>query len=145
MLKSPLLKPLRQYAWKLKSSLVLLFGECAKSLQPCPTLCDPTSYTLSVGFPRQEYWSGLSFPSPGHLPCSGIKPSSPALQTDSLQSELPTPLWKRHPVFSLVSESNKSFDMILGDLGLQCLEAGLGFPARDWGQVSAVNTPDPNH
>ena len=34
---------------------------------------------LSVGFPRQEYWSGLSFPSPGHLPDPGIKPVSPAL------------------------------------------------------------------
>ena len=34
---------------------------------------------LSVGFPRQEYWSGLPFPSPGDLPDPGIEPSSPAL------------------------------------------------------------------
>ena len=34
---------------------------------------------LSLGFPRQEYWSGLPFPSPGDLPNSGIKPSSPGL------------------------------------------------------------------
>ena len=34
---------------------------------------------LSMGFPRQEYWSGLPFPSPGDLPDSGIKPPSPAL------------------------------------------------------------------
>ena len=34
---------------------------------------------LSMGFPRQEYWSGLPFPSPGDLPDSGIKPKSPAL------------------------------------------------------------------
>ena len=34
---------------------------------------------LSIGFPRQEYWSGLPFPSPGHLPNSGIKPASPAV------------------------------------------------------------------
>ena len=34
---------------------------------------------LSVGFPRQEYWSGLSFPSPGDLPDPGIKPGSSAL------------------------------------------------------------------
>ena len=33
----------------------------------------------SMGFPRQEYWSGLSFPSPEHLPDSGIEPKSPAL------------------------------------------------------------------
>ena len=34
---------------------------------------------LSMGFPRQEYWSGLSFPPPGDLPTSGINPVSPAL------------------------------------------------------------------
>ena len=34
---------------------------------------------LSMGFPRQEYWSGLLFPSPGDLPNPGIKPLSPAL------------------------------------------------------------------
>ena len=40
----------------------------AKSLQPCPTLCDPVDSSpqapLSAGFSRQEYWSGLPFPSP---------------------------------------------------------------------------------
>ena len=35
--------------------------------------------TLSVGFPRQEYWSGLPFPSPGDLPDPGVEPVSPAL------------------------------------------------------------------
>ena len=38
-------------------------------------------------FSRQEYWSGLPFPSPGHLPDPGIKPGSTELQADSLQSE----------------------------------------------------------
>ena len=38
---------------------------------------------LSMGFPRQEYWSGLPFPSPWDLPHSGIKPGSPALQAGS--------------------------------------------------------------
>ena len=33
---------------------------------------------LSMGFPRQEYWSGLPFPPPGDLPAPGIKPVSPA-------------------------------------------------------------------
>ena len=42
--------------------------------------------SLSMGFSRQEYWSGLPFPSPGDLPNSGIKPGSPALQADSLQT-----------------------------------------------------------
>ena len=41
----------------------------------------------SMGFSRQEYWSGLPFPSPGDLPKPGIKPRSPALQTDALPSE----------------------------------------------------------
>ena len=40
-------------------------------------------------FSRQEYWSGLPFTSPGNLPNPGIKPRSPALQADSLLSELP--------------------------------------------------------
>ena len=40
-------------------------------------------------FSGQEYWSGLPFPSPGNLPDPGIKLSSPALQADSLPSELP--------------------------------------------------------
>ena len=43
----------------------------------------------SMGFSRQEYWSGLPFPSPGDLPNAGIKPRSPALQADALSSELP--------------------------------------------------------
>ena len=39
---------------------------------------------LSMGFSRQEYWSGLPFPSPGDLPDPGIEPRSPALETDAL-------------------------------------------------------------
>ena len=43
--------------------------------QSCPTLCDPIAYQapLSMGFSRQEDWSGLPFPSPGDLPGSGIE------------------------------------------------------------------------
>ena len=44
---------------------------------------------LSMGFPKQEYWSGLPFPSPGDLPDRGVKPGSPALQADSLWFEPP--------------------------------------------------------
>ena len=43
----------------------------------------------TMGFSRQEYCSGLPFPSPGDLPNPGIKPGSPALQTDALPSEPP--------------------------------------------------------
>ena len=43
----------------------------------------------SMGFSRQEYWSGLPFPSPRDLPDPGIEPRSPALQADALTSEPP--------------------------------------------------------
>ena len=43
----------------------------------------------SMGISRQEYWSGLPFPSPGDLPDPGIEPRSPALQADTLTSEPP--------------------------------------------------------
>ena len=43
---------------------------------------------LSMKFSRQRYWSGLPFPSPGDLPNPGIKPGCPALQADSLPTEL---------------------------------------------------------
>ena len=43
----------------------------------------------SMGFSRQEYWSGLPFPSPGDLPDPGIQPGSPALGADALTSEAP--------------------------------------------------------
>ena len=52
----------------------------------CPTLGIPWTVAcqtpLSMGFFRQEYWSGLPFPSPEDLPNPGIKPRSPTLQAD---------------------------------------------------------------
>ena len=53
----------------------------AKSLQSCPTLCDPMDHSLpdsslSVEFSRQEYWSGLPFLPPGDLPELEIEPES---------------------------------------------------------------------
>ena len=45
--------------------------------------------SLSMGFSRQEYWSGLPFPSPGDLPDPGIEPGSPTLEADALTSEPP--------------------------------------------------------
>ena len=44
---------------------------------------------LSTGFPSQEYWRGLPFPSPGDLPDPGTEPMSPALQADSITSAPP--------------------------------------------------------
>ena len=50
---------------------------------------------LSMGFPRQEYWSGLPFPPPGHLPDPGIEPLSPALAGRFFLplSHLGNPIW----------------------------------------------------
>ena len=48
---------------------------------------------LSMGFPKQEYWSGLPSPSPGDLLNLGIEPRSPAWQADSLPSEPPGKPW----------------------------------------------------
>ena len=48
--------------------------------QSCPALCDPMDSScqalLSMGFPRQEHWSGLPFPFPGHLPDAAVKLAS---------------------------------------------------------------------
>ena len=69
--------------------------ECSGDLLAKSCLTLATSWTetrqvpLSIGFSRQEYWSGLPFPFPGDLPDPGIKPGSPALQADSLLTELP--------------------------------------------------------
>ena len=49
--------------------------------------CRPPG-SSAMGFSRQEYWSGLPFPSPGDLPDPGIEPGSPALQADSFPTEL---------------------------------------------------------
>ena len=48
-----------------------------------------TLWTVSIGFSRQEYWSGLPLPSPGDLPDPEIEPRSPALQADAFPSEPP--------------------------------------------------------
>ena len=57
------------------------------SLQPHGLLMQPHQATLSMEFTKQEYWSGLLFPSPEDLPDSGIEPRFPVLQADSLPFE----------------------------------------------------------
>ena len=63
---------------------------CVLSHSVVSNSCDPIDYSLpgSMGFSRQEYWSGLPFPSSGDLPDPGIEPRSPALQADSFPTEL---------------------------------------------------------
>ena len=67
---------------KLKSSNTAGESE-SEVVQSCPTLCDPWTVAHqappSMGFFRQEYWSGLPFPSTGDLPDPGIEPVSPTL------------------------------------------------------------------
>ena len=67
---------------------VLLLCVCVLVAQLCPTLCESMDFahqsSLSMEFSRQEYWSGLSFPSLGDLPDPGMEPGSPSLQADSL-------------------------------------------------------------
>ena len=68
------------------------YSRCGSGLVTKLYLILETPWTvapLSMGFPRQEYWSGLPFPSPGNLPNPWIKPASPAWQADSLPIEPP--------------------------------------------------------
>ena len=66
---------------------------CAKSLSCVRLFATPWTAAhqapLSMGFSRQEYWSGLPCPPPGDLPNPGVEPRSPALQVDSLPSKPP--------------------------------------------------------
>ena len=82
--------------WKLSKVLMTLPGyveNVVKSLSHVRLFATPWTVAHQappfMGFPRQEYWSGLPFPSPGDLPNPGIEPRSPALQADALTSELP--------------------------------------------------------
>ena len=65
-------------------------SEVASHVRPFATLWTVgLQVPLSMEFSRQEYWSGLPFPSPGDLPDPGIEPGSPALWADALLSEPP--------------------------------------------------------
>ena len=85
-----------------KGQLGLLLGDPERKkeseiAQLCPTLCNPMDCRIQtpsfMGFSRQEYWSGLPFPSPRDLPHPGLQPRSPALQADALPSEPSGKLW----------------------------------------------------
>ena len=66
-----------------------------------------TPWTIqSMEFFRPEYWSGLSFPSPGDLPNPGIEPRSPTLQADSLPAEPPGKPGRTHGLFQIFWSSN---------------------------------------
>ena len=85
---------------------VFLVYMCAKSLQLCRTLCDPSDCSnqppLSMGFPRQGYWSGLPWPPPGDLPNPRIEPVS--LMSPALVVRFFTTIatWEGHFIYSSV-------------------------------------------
>ena len=71
----------------------MLVTYCGLVANLCLTLANPWTVALqaplSIRCSRQEYWSGLAFPFPGPLSDPGIAPGFPALQADSLPTELP--------------------------------------------------------
>ena len=83
------------FLWWSWNVLVLVSQSCVKVkvklLSRVQLFATPWTETYqapqSMGFSRQEYWSGLPFPSPGDLPNPGIEPGCPALQTNALPSE----------------------------------------------------------
>ena len=96
----------RLYLFSMWRYFYLYFWPCSRAwkkgesevTQLCPTLCSPMDRTRthqvpppSMGFLRQEYWSGLSFSSPGDLPNPKIELRSPTLQADSLLILTPPP------------------------------------------------------
>ena len=78
---------------KLTCPMAMLCSKRVKSLSCVRLFVTPWTVThqasLSMGFSRQESWSGLPFLSPGDLPDPGIEPGSPVLQADTLTSEPP--------------------------------------------------------
>ena len=83
----------RQQQWSPRRKLLWnsLRHSCSVA-QSCPTLCNPMDcgLPLSIEFSRQEYWSGLPFPTPGNLPDPAILPASlvsPALEGGFYPSE----------------------------------------------------------
>ena len=77
---------------------------------------------LSKEFPRQENWGGLPFPSPGDLADPGIQPGSPALQADSLRSELPAKSLQVCPTLCDPIDGSPSGSLVPGILQARTLE-----------------------
>ena len=93
LISSNILYILDNFFWSfpdLKQCLQFLY--CHLVAKPCPIFRNPMDCSLtgsSVGFPRQRYWSGLPFASPGDLCNSGIKPTSLELAGEFFTTESP--------------------------------------------------------
>ena len=93
--------------------------------QSCLTLCEPMDCSppgssLSMEFSRQEYWSGLPFPSPGDLPKPGIKPSSPVLSSFSFASFWSLPYWGLWELCTCATASTIPLHFIFSSVAQSC-------------------------
>ena len=104
----------------------------------------------SMGFSREEYWSGLPFPSPGDLPEPGIEPGSPAFQADGLTSEPPgKPVVLNYESYWIIATSfpNKIWCWNINYWTLASFyreTKGLNFPGSLAGKESACSEGDPS-
>ena len=94
---------------------------------------------LSIGFPRQEYWSGLSFPPPGNHPDPDVEPVSPVLAGGFFTTESPGKLqsqgWNYYLGASLIAQLVKEFSCKAGDPGSipglgRSTGEGIGYPLQ---------------
>ena len=124
---------------------------CSLVVKLCLTLCDPWTVALqaplSMEFPRQEYWNGLPFPPPMHLPNPGIKPMSPAssaLQVDSLplshQGSTRFTVWPSNFTPRYISKENKDANLkTFMDLSVH---RALFTIAKIWKQPQCLSTDE---
>jgi len=102
----PLWSDMAKWKWKCYSlSCVWLFTTLWTVARQAP---------LSMGFSRQEYWSGLPCPPAGDLPNPGIEPGSPTLQANSLPSEPPGKLLSRY------GKAKVNFRLVVSETGWVC-------------------------
>ena len=84
----------------------LVTKSCLSLLQPCKTVAHQVPQ--SMGYPRQQHWSGLPFPSPGDLPDPGTEPTSPALAGGFFTSETSG----KHIVCIVLAQKNRHIDQL---------------------------------
>ena len=112
-----------------------------KSLSRVQLFVTPWTVTyqapLSKGFSRQEYWSGLPFPSPRGLPDPGIEPGSPALQADALPSEPPGKL--EVPTRDTEGEMGKILDHCEQKSGKSLKLGPIGLGNWVWGLMNITS------